>query len=185
MSSFFFFFFNRAMLSMRLIIISCQVTEYDDDDDDDVSQTARWSSVNPKVVSRSDIPGYARTNRDANNCRIVELVWNLCVIHAIDGRRPLISTNRVRYNIISTTSSTSVTNKYNNTYRMPSSRSQRLREEKFNQNINKRGHVSIGKAAEHTDETRGGVSKSLVAFFFVVVVGSSFVQILRMFVPNK
>lgn len=70
---------------------------------------------------------------------------------------------------------------------MPASRSQRLREEKFNQNIKKRGNVSIGKAAEHTDETKPRVSGALVAFFVVVVVGSSFVQILRMFqtsVPN-
>jgi capsular polysaccharide biosynthesis protein len=70
---------------------------------------------------------------------------------------------------------------------MPASRSQRLREEKFNQNIKKRGNVSIGKAAEHIDDTKPRVSNTLIAFFIVVVVGSSFVQVLRMFqtsVPN-
>lgn len=71
---------------------------------------------------------------------------------------------------------------------MPAPRSQRLREEKFNQNVKKRGNVSLGKAAEHIDENnKPRVSNTLIAFFLVVVVGSSFVQILRMFqtsVPN-
>eukprot|EP00573_Skeletonema_grethae_P000209 CAMPEP_0201685866 /NCGR_PEP_ID=MMETSP0578-20130828/531_1 /ASSEMBLY_ACC=CAM_ASM_000663 /TAXON_ID=267565 /ORGANISM="Skeletonema grethea, Strain CCMP 1804" /LENGTH=46 /DNA_ID= /DNA_START= /DNA_END= /DNA_ORIENTATION= len=43
----------------------------------------------------------------------------------------------------------------------------------------------MGKAAEHTDDPP--ISKGLIAFFMFVVIGSSFVQILRMFqtsVPN-
>ena len=63
---------------------------------------------------------------------------------------------------------------------MPAPRALRLREEKFNQNIKKRGHVPIGKAAEHTDDGPR-LGKGLIAFFVFVVVGSSMVQILRMF----
>ncbi|KAK1738880.1 hypothetical protein QTG54_010196 [Skeletonema marinoi] len=43
----------------------------------------------------------------------------------------------------------------------------------------------MGKAAEHTDDP--AISKGLIAFFMFVVIGSSIVQILRMFqtsVPN-
>ena len=45
--------------------------------------------------------------------------------------------------------------------------------------MNKRGHVPIGKAGEHTDDPP--LSKGLIAFFLFVVVGSSIVQVLRMF----
>jgi len=68
---------------------------------------------------------------------------------------------------------------------MPAPRNIRNRQKKFDGNINKRGHVPIGKAAEHTDDPP--ISKGLIAFFMFVVIGSSIVQILRMFqtsVPN-
>lgn len=42
-----------------------------------------------------------------------------------------------------------------------------------------RGNVPVGKAAEHEDEFP--VSKALIIFFLVVVVGSSIVQILNVF----
>jgi Ribosome associated membrane protein RAMP4 len=50
---------------------------------------------------------------------------------------------------------------------------------KFDKNITKRGNVPIGKAAERKDDYP--VSKWLIAFFLIVVVGSSVVQILNMF----
>eukprot|EP00804_Cyclotella_cryptica_P018494 CCRYP_004320-RA/>CCRYP_004320-RA protein AED:0.19 eAED:0.19 QI:109/1/1/1/0/0.5/2/151/72 len=62
---------------------------------------------------------------------------------------------------------------------MPAPRSIRNRNQKFYENINKRGHVPIGKASEHTDESH--LSKGLVAFFLFVVVGSSIFEVLRMF----
>jgi hypothetical protein len=55
----------------------------------------------------------------------------------------------------------------------------RLRDDKFKENIKKRGNVPIGKAGEHTDEP--SIGKGLIFFFLVVVVGSSVVQVLRMF----
>ena len=61
----------------------------------------------------------------------------------------------------------------------PAPRSIRNRTNKFADNVTKRGHVPIGKAGEHTDEPP--ISKGLIAFFLFVVVGSSFVQVLRMF----
>lgn len=67
----------------------------------------------------------------------------------------------------------------------PAPRSIRNRNVKFGENINKRGHVPIGKAGEHVDDPP--LSTSLIAFFMFVVVGSSIVQVLRMFqtsVPN-
>ena len=67
----------------------------------------------------------------------------------------------------------------------PAPRNIRNRQKKFDGNINKRGQVPIGKAAEHTDDPP--ISKGLIAFFMFVVIGSSIVQILRMFqtsVPN-
>ena len=67
----------------------------------------------------------------------------------------------------------------------PAPRNIRNRQKKFDGNINKRGQVPIGKASEHTDDP--AISKGLIAFFMFVVIGSSFVQILRMFqtsVPN-
>jgi len=39
--------------------------------------------------------------------------------------------------------------------------------------------VPLGKAAEHEDETP--ISKTLIAFFLFVVIGSSLVQIVQMF----
>ena len=69
--------------------------------------------------------------------------------------------------------------------KQPAPRNIRNRQKKFDGNINKRGHVPIGKAAEHTDDPP--ISKGLIAFFMFVVIGSSIVQILRMFqtsVPN-
>lgn len=71
------------------------------------------------------------------------------------------------------------------TIQQPAPRAIRNRNSKFDDNIKKRGHVPIGKAAEHTDESH--LSKTLIAFFLFVVVGSSIVQVLRMFqtsVPN-
>jgi len=71
------------------------------------------------------------------------------------------------------------------TKKQPAPRNIRNRQKKFDGNINKRGNVSIGKAGEHVDDPP--ISKSLIAFFVFVVVGSSIVQILRMFqtsVPN-
>eukprot|EP00984_Skeletonema_dohrnii_P004086 scaffold1417_cov114-Skeletonema_dohrnii-CCMP3373.AAC.3 len=67
----------------------------------------------------------------------------------------------------------------------PAPRNIRNRQKKFDANINKRGQVPMGKAAEHTDDP--AISKGLIAFFMFVVIGSSIVQILRMFqtsVPN-
>ncbi len=72
-----------------------------------------------------------------------------------------------------------------NVNKQPAPRNIRNRQKKFDGNINKRGHVPIGKAAEHTDDP--SISKGLIAFFMFVVIGSSIVQILRMFqtsVPN-
>ena len=40
--------------------------------------------------------------------------------------------------------------------------------------------MSVGKAAEHQEENQP-VNKTLVAFFLIVVVGSSIVQIIRLF----
>ena len=67
----------------------------------------------------------------------------------------------------------------------PAPRNIRNRQKKFDGNINKRGQVPMGKAAEHTDDP--AISKGLIAFSMFVVIGSSIVQILRMFqtsVPN-
>jgi hypothetical protein len=61
----------------------------------------------------------------------------------------------------------------------PLPRNIRNRNARFDKNVTKRGHVSTGKAAEHEDESH--VSKTLIAFFFVVVVGSSVVQMFNMF----
>ena len=68
---------------------------------------------------------------------------------------------------------------YYKKHTQPVPRSIRNRNAKFGENINKRGHVPIGKAGEHTDDPP--LSKGLIAFFLFVVVGSSIVQVLRMF----
>eukprot|EP00542_Grammatophora_oceanica_P011105 CAMPEP_0194028606 /NCGR_PEP_ID=MMETSP0009_2-20130614/2539_1 /TAXON_ID=210454 /ORGANISM="Grammatophora oceanica, Strain CCMP 410" /LENGTH=70 /DNA_ID=CAMNT_0038668051 /DNA_START=150 /DNA_END=362 /DNA_ORIENTATION=+ len=62
---------------------------------------------------------------------------------------------------------------------MPLPRKLRKRNEKFDENVTKRGNVSIGKAGERTDETK--ISKTLIAFFMVLVVGSSLVQVFNLF----
>ncbi|KAL7572053.1 hypothetical protein ACA910_001703 [Epithemia clementina (nom. ined.)] len=55
----------------------------------------------------------------------------------------------------------------------------RNRNNKFDKNITKRGNVPVGKAADHEEDSP--VSKTLIAFFLFVVVGSSVVQILNLF----
>ena len=61
----------------------------------------------------------------------------------------------------------------------PKPRTVRNRNEKFDKNITKRGNVSIGKAADHQDDFP--VSKTLIAFFLIVVIGSSLVQVFNLF----
>ena len=65
----------------------------------------------------------------------------------------------------------------------PVPRSLRNRNEKFDKNITKRGNVPVGKSSERRDEFP--TSKILIGFFLIVVVGSSLVQILNMFVKSK
>jgi len=65
----------------------------------------------------------------------------------------------------------------------PPPRSLRNKSAKFDKNITKRGNVPIGKAAERDDDFP--VSKGLIAFFMVVVIGSSVVQIFNMFITSK
>jgi hypothetical protein len=60
----------------------------------------------------------------------------------------------------------------------PLPRSIRNRNAKFDKNITKRGLVSPGKVAEVKEYP---VSKTLIVFFLIVVVGSSLVQVLNMF----
>jgi hypothetical protein len=55
----------------------------------------------------------------------------------------------------------------------------RQRNSKFDGNITKRGSVPVGKAAKH--EEVFPVSKGLIAFFMIVVVGSSLVQVFNLF----
>mmetsp|Transcript_22020 Transcript_22020/g.28329 ORF Transcript_22020/g.28329 Transcript_22020/m.28329 type:complete len:96 (+) Transcript_22020:261-548(+) len=54
----------------------------------------------------------------------------------------------------------------------------RQRNEKYAKNVNKRGNVSVGKAAQHDKEIEP--PKHLVIIFFILVVGSIFVQVYRM-----
>jgi len=61
----------------------------------------------------------------------------------------------------------------------PAPRTIANKNKKFDKNITKRGNVPSGKAAERKDEFP--VNKWLIAFFLIVVVGSSVVQILNMF----
>jgi len=63
---------------------------------------------------------------------------------------------------------------------MPLPRNIRKRSEKYDQNISKRGNVPIGKASDHLEENQP-VNRVLVTFFLIVVVGSSIVQIFRLF----
>ena len=55
----------------------------------------------------------------------------------------------------------------------------RKRNNKFDSNVTKRGNVPLGKAEEKSDEFP--VSKSLIALFFFLVVGSSLVSVLNLF----
>jgi hypothetical protein len=63
--------------------------------------------------------------------------------------------------------------------KQPLPRNIRNRNQKFDKNITKRGHVPVGKAAERQDEFP--VSQTLILFFLVVVVGSSLVQVFNLF----
>jgi Ribosome associated membrane protein RAMP4 len=58
-------------------------------------------------------------------------------------------------------------------------RSIRNRSNEFEKNITKRGNVALGKAEKHTEERP--ISKILIVFFLVVVVGSSLVQVFNLF----
>ncbi|CAB9503231.1 expressed unknown protein [Seminavis robusta] len=62
---------------------------------------------------------------------------------------------------------------------MPAPRAIRNRNKQFDKNITKRGNVPIGKAADHEDEFP--VSKALIIFFLIVVVGSSLTQVFNLF----
>eukprot|EP01038_Epipyxis_sp_PR26KG_P005742 gene5742-7929_t len=62
---------------------------------------------------------------------------------------------------------------------MPTSRATRLRSEKYNANINKRGTASVAAKDTSTRETGSSVSPILLGFFFFVLVGSSVFQIIR------
>jgi len=63
--------------------------------------------------------------------------------------------------------------------RQPLPRNIRNRNKKFDENITKRGNVPVGRAADHEEESP--ISKTLIIFFLVVVVGSSLVQVLNLF----
>ena len=56
----------------------------------------------------------------------------------------------------------------------------RNRNNKFDKNVTKRGNVPLGKVEEHGDD-QYPVSKKLIVFFLIVVVGSSLVQVLNLF----
>ena len=62
----------------------------------------------------------------------------------------------------------------------PAPRAIRNRNNKFGNNITKRGNVSVGKAAQHDEENRK-MNPYLVGMFVFLVVGSSAVQVLRLF----
>jgi hypothetical protein len=62
----------------------------------------------------------------------------------------------------------------------PLPRNIRNRQKKFEKNVTKRGNVDPGKVAER-DEDGPRVSPTLIAFFMVVVFGSSLVQIFNLF----
>jgi len=55
----------------------------------------------------------------------------------------------------------------------------RQRSDLYAKNVDKRGNVPIGKADSRDNEKV--VSRGLIAFFFVVLVGSSVVQIYNLF----
>jgi hypothetical protein len=61
----------------------------------------------------------------------------------------------------------------------PLPRQIRSKNAKFDKNITKRGNVSVGRSAEKEDEFP--VSKTLIAFFLFLIVGSSLVQVLNLF----
>ena len=62
----------------------------------------------------------------------------------------------------------------------PLPRNIRNRNKKFDKNITKRGNVDPGKVAEREDDGPR-VSPALIAFFMVIVFGSSLVQIFNLF----
>ena len=62
----------------------------------------------------------------------------------------------------------------------PAPRSIRHRSQNFDKNITKRGMVS-NKTSKEKEKESFPVSKALIAFFLIVVVGSSIVQILNLF----
>jgi hypothetical protein len=64
-------------------------------------------------------------------------------------------------------------------YLQPLPRSIRNKNQQFGKNITKRGNVPPGKAADRQEDFP--VSKTLIIFFMVVVIGSSVVQILNLF----
>jgi hypothetical protein len=66
----------------------------------------------------------------------------------------------------------------------PLPRNIRNRNSKFNKNITKRGNVDPGKVAER-DEDGPRVSPALIAFFMVIVFGSSLVQVFNLFGGGK
>ncbi|GAB5031664.1 Hypothetical protein NocV09_00602170 [Nannochloropsis oceanica] len=60
---------------------------------------------------------------------------------------------------------------------MATSRATRLRSEKFDKNVTKRGNVPVGKAAKR--EEAAPVSPLLLGFFIFVVVGSAIFSIIQ------
>jgi len=62
----------------------------------------------------------------------------------------------------------------------PAPRNIRNRSDKYASNVTKRGNVPVGKAVKHEEESRR-INPYLIAMFLFLVVGSSIVQILRMF----
>lgn len=68
---------------------------------------------------------------------------------------------------------------HHKTCRQPLPRKIQNKNSKFDKNIDKRGKVPIGKAAERNEDHPP--NQTLIIFFFVIVVGSSLVQILNLF----
>jgi len=62
---------------------------------------------------------------------------------------------------------------------MPAPRNIRNRNEKFGKNVTKRGNVPKGKVVNEDDEKK--ISPVLIGVFMFLVVGSSLVQIMKLF----
>ncbi|GFH60336.1 hypothetical protein CTEN210_16812 [Chaetoceros tenuissimus] len=62
---------------------------------------------------------------------------------------------------------------------MPAPRQLRKRTQKFDKNITKRGNVVAKKSTDEEEERK--LNPWMVGMFVVLVVGSSFVQVLRLF----